>query len=187
VIEITFKGEDYATVFREMDEFLDWSWAADKRLPAKLDPMQKAEPPAKAEEPAKPEEKPKPKPKSKPDAAERMAKVRAAKEAKKRLPEPPPSDPRSSDEAALEAENAKIETMEPDPFDEPAPEAFDPAKLAALRLRTTEDLQAAYSGGKHKQVMALLSKYGNGARSFRELQIQDFVPIRKAIDDGALA
>jgi hypothetical protein len=207
VIEITFKGEDYATVFREIDEFLDWAWA-DKRLPARLDPMARREPSVKVEEPAK-SEKPKPDVYG-PDrerVAERMAKVRAAKAKKKPEPtdlsvvpkgakgvipkpqEPPPSDPRSSDEAWEADKLAKLEdlVLEADLPTVAELEAIDPTKLAALRVKTTEDLQAAYSSGKHKQVLALLSKYGNGAKSFRELQIDDFIPIRKAIDDGALA
>jgi hypothetical protein len=193
VIELTFKGENIRELYLAMEKFL-----VDVVEDAPRARKQAAAAPS--EVVAKPEKKPEPKP----DTAERMAKVRAAKLAKNKAPEPtdlsvipkgakparmyqpPPSDPRSSDEAAIEAENAKIEAMEPDPFDEPEPEP-DPVNLAALRVKTTEDLQAAYSSGKHKQVLALLSKYGNGARSFRELQIQDFVPIRKAIDDGALA
>jgi hypothetical protein len=187
MIKVTFEGKTYHDIAVSMTEYLYESRGLEteaKPAAAKLEEL-------------------KPKPEPKPDTtAERMAKVRAAK-ARKKAPEPtdlgvfpkgargvvpgpqqpPPSDPRSSDEAWEEDKQAKLEG--PDPFDEP--ETIDPVNLAALRLKTTEDLQAAYSGGKHKQVMALLSKYGNGARSFRELQIQDFIPIRKAIDEGALA
>ena len=35
--------------------------------------------------------------------------------------------------------------------------------------------------------MALLAKYGHGAKSFRELANEDFLPIKQAIDEGALA
>ena len=190
MIEITFKGADLAALRMALAAFLDSS------TPVIIERTEPA--------PSKPEKKPEPKqlPKAAIDAAERMAKARAAK-AKKKVLEPtdlsvipkgakpvaskpqelPPSDPRSSDEAWEEDKQARLEG--PDPFDEPEP--IDPVNLAALRVKTTEDLQAAYSGGKHKQVMALLSKYGNGAKSFRELRIEDFVPIRKAIDEGALA
>jgi hypothetical protein len=34
---------------------------------------------------------------------------------------------------------------------------------------------------------SLLSKYGNGVKSFRELSMDAFLPLRKAIDEGALA
>ena len=198
MIRVTFEGKDYHDVAVAMTEYLYASRA--------LETEDKPEKPAKTAKPEKPEKPASPKPDAYgPDrerVAERMAKARAAKGKKKpqeftdlsivpkgakavipKPPEPPPSDPRSSDEAWEEDKRAKLEG--PDPFDEPEP--IDPVNLAALRVKTTEDLQAAYSNGKHKQVLALLSKYGNGARSFRELQIQDFVPIRKAIDDGALA
>jgi len=189
VIRLTFEGESYPALFAAVKEFL-----ADYRIGLNEQPA------------APPPVSPKPEKKPKPDAKERMAKVRAAKAARNKAPqsaaqydkeihlvvehepkakaEPlPPSDPRSSDKAWEADKQAKLEG--PDPFDEP--ETIDPANLVALKVRTTEDLQAAYSNGKHKQVLALLSKYGNGAKSFRELQIEDFVPIRKAIDDGALA
>jgi hypothetical protein len=182
VIKVTFEGKDYYDVAVAMTEYLYSSRGLEK--------AEKPEKPAKPkppwEKPAKPEKSTSPKP----DAAERMAKARAAKAAKPKAkaPEPPPSDPRSSDEAAIEQANAKLDDMilEADLTDAPEPEALDPSKLAALRLKTTEDLQAAYSGGKHKAVLALLSKYGNGAKTFRELKLEDFVPIRKAIDEGAL-
>jgi len=167
VIKVTFEGKTYHDIAVSMTEYLYESRGletAEKPAAVKLEEL-------------------KPKPEPKPDAKERMAKARAAKIAKNKAPEPPPSDPRSSDEAWEADKQARLEG--PDPFDEPEP--IDPVNLAALRVKTTEDLQAAYSGGKHKQVMALLSKFGNGAKSFRELQIEDFVPIRKAIDDGALA
>lgn len=62
-----------------------------------------------------------------------------------------------------------------------------PAEVVAVRQKTIEDLQAAYSGGKQKEVFALLAEHGNGAKSFRELTAEAFLPIRKAIDEGALA
>jgi hypothetical protein len=106
-------------------------------------------------------------------------------------PWPPASEPEPvippevmQAEKSLQPEKFEDMVLEPEPEDEP--EIFDPVKLTAIRIKTTEDLQTAYSNGKHKQVLALLAKYGNGAKSFRELQIKDFVPIRKAIDEGAL-
>lgn len=73
---------------------------------------------------------------------------------------------------------------EADPFQEDAP---DPAELVRIRTSTIEELQAAFSGGKQAKVFALLKKHGNGAKSFRELTPEAFAPIRKAIDEGALA
>ena len=68
------------------------------------------------------------------------------------------------------------------------PEApLDPAELVRLRQSTIEELQAAFSNGKQKEVFELLKTHGNGAKSFRELTPDAFLPIRKAIDQGALA
>jgi len=78
------------------------------------------------------------------------------------------------------------------PVEEPAEEepedpTLDPAEVVKLRQKTIEDLQAAYAGGHQKEVFELLARFGNGAKSFRELPADAFVPIRKAIDNGALA
>lgn len=61
-----------------------------------------------------------------------------------------------------------------------------PDEVARNRARTIEDLQAAYANGYQKEVFELLSRFGNGAKSFRELPPEAFVPIREAIDNGAL-
>ena len=61
-----------------------------------------------------------------------------------------------------------------------------PDEVAKNRARTIEDLQAAYANGFQKEVFELLSRFGNGAKSFRELPPEAFVPIREAIDNGAL-
>ena len=79
-----------------------------------------------------------------------------------------------------------FEDMELPPPDPEPEETLTPVQLSAIRVKTTKVLQEAYAGGKHTQVLALLSKYGNGAKSFRELHIEDFVPIQKAIEGGAL-
>ena len=82
---------------------------------------------------------------------------------------------------------AKKET--PSVVEEPAeedPTTMDPADVVKLRQKTIEDLQAAYAGGHQKEVFELLARFGNGAKSFRELPADAFVPIRKAIDNGAL-
>jgi hypothetical protein len=173
VIEITFRGEDYATVFREIDEFLDFSWG-DKRLgkPASLaKPVDKP-----ADIPAdipvdKPVDKPKPDPHAnaaaKAAAADRMAKVRAAKAAKASAPKAEP-----------------VEAAPEDPVAEkPLP---DVSEIIKIRQRTINDLQEAYADGHQKEVFELLSRFGNGAKSFRELTAESFLPIREAIDAGAL-
>jgi predicted lipid-binding transport protein (Tim44 family) len=73
----------------------------------------------------------------------------------------------------------------------PAPEHpqepfSDPADIVKLRQRTINDLQEAYANGHQAEVFELLSRFGNGAKSFRELPPDAFVPIREAIDSGAL-
>ena len=67
-----------------------------------------------------------------------------------------------------------------------AVEETDPAKVVAIRQKTIEDLQSAYANGHQAEVFELLSKFGNGAKSFRELPPEAFMPIREAIDAGAL-
>ena len=64
---------------------------------------------------------------------------------------------------------------------------LDPAEVAKMRQKTIEDLQSAYANGHQKEVFDLLGRFGNGAKSFRELPAEAFLPIRKAIDNGALA
>ena len=90
-----------------------------------------------------------------------------------------------------EAKNAKAAAApapapkpeEPQPED---PTAGDPAEIIKLRQETIEALQAAYANGHQKEVFELLSRFGNGAKSFRELPPEAFRPIREAIDKGAL-
>ena len=63
---------------------------------------------------------------------------------------------------------------------------MDPAEVVRLRQQTIADLQAAYANGYQAEVFELLSRFGNGAKTFRELPAEAFVPIREAIDNGAL-
>ena len=64
--------------------------------------------------------------------------------------------------------------------------SLDPAEIVQIRQKTIEDLQTAYADGHQKEVFELLSRFGNGAKSFRELPADAFLPIRRAIDNGAL-
>jgi hypothetical protein len=176
VIRVTFEGKTYHDIAVSMTEYLYESRGletAEKPAAAKLEEL-------------KPKPEPEKKQDAKPDAKERMAKARAAK-GKKKTPEPAAQYDKEI-HPVVEHEPTPVQpSLEDVVLEAVEPEPIDPVNLAALRVKTTEDLQAAYSSGKHKQVLALLSKFGNGAKSFRELQINDFVPIRKAIDDGALA
>jgi hypothetical protein len=127
-------------------------------------------------------------PPDKKDAADRMAKVRAAKaqKQKEKAPEPPKAqEPEPQPEPEPKAPEPDFEDIV---IERPAPEPeLTAAELAVIKLKATEEMRAAWSIGKHDQVLALLAKFGNGAKSFRELQNKDFPPIRKAIDEGALA
>jgi ATP-dependent exoDNAse (exonuclease V) alpha subunit len=177
VIEVKFTGGNLIEIIELMGKFV-----SDTMSPPKAE----AKPPwseVKAE-PSKP----------KPDAKERMAKARAAKGKKKVEPSYKELEQQTYEKVVHDdyAKQLKqdldarpIEAEPASPFDEPEPEPE--LNLVALRIKTTEELQKAFAEGKHTQVMALLSKYGNGARSFRELQVEDFIPLRKAIDEGALA
>lgn len=101
--------------------------------------------------------------------ADRMAKVRAARGKKKDEPK------------VVEEQKAAAE-----PFGEADKKAPSPAELVAIRQKTIDELQAAYANGKQQEVFELLSRFGDGAKSFRELKPEAFVPIREAIDLGAL-
>jgi hypothetical protein len=86
-------------------------------------------------------------------------------------------------------EKAPKPSMPPEVRETPPPqtaEDMDPAEIVKLRQKTLEDLQSAYANGHHQEVLELLSRFGNGAKSFRELPADAFVPIREAIDNGAL-
>jgi hypothetical protein len=104
---------------------------------------------------------------------------------------------RENDERLRVAAKAKIAAKKAaktvsDPMVPPIPpppktaEGMDPAEVVKVRQKTIEELQAAYANGFQKEVFELLARFGNGAKSFRELPPDAFVPIREAIDNGAL-
>jgi len=80
------------------------------------------------------------------------------------------------------------------PVEKPAPPppataeslGLEPDEVVKLRLKTIADLQDAYANGHQAEVFELLSRFGNGAKSFRELPADAFVPISEAIANGAL-
>ena len=63
---------------------------------------------------------------------------------------------------------------------------LDPNEVVNLRNRPITDLPEAYANGHQQEVFELLSRFGNGAKSFRELPPESFVPISEAISKGAL-
>jgi hypothetical protein len=104
------------------------------------------------------------------DKQKAAAKMRAAKDAKKA------------------ARSAGLDTaaMMPAPPPPASAEGMDPIEVAKIKVKTIEDLQTAYANGFQKEVFELLARFGNGAKSFREVPVEAFVPIREAIDNGAL-
>jgi hypothetical protein len=87
---------------------------------------------------------------------------------------------------AAKAQPLDTASMMPKPPPPKTAEGMDPAEVVKIRQKTIEELQAAYANGFQKEVFELLSRFGNGAKSFRELPPDAFVPIREAIDNGAL-
>jgi hypothetical protein len=109
-------------------------------------------------------------------AVEKMLAAKAAKKA-------------AREAAELKPELGMMAGTVPDMIQPPPPktaEGMDPAEVVRIRQKTIEDLQSAYANGYQKEVFELLSRFGNGAKSFRELPADAFVPIREAIDNGAL-
>ena len=160
-MKITFEGEDMLELYVEIAKFI-------QDMPAAVAPPPLVKPTPAVPKAAKP---PKGKPGRKPGYKP------APKPVQKAVQEP-------VDEPVENPVEELVEEPAASPFE---PETLDMARLATIRIKTTEDLQAAYSSGKHKQVLELLAKFGNGAKSFRELSIKDFLPIREAIDAGALS
>ena len=103
------------------------------------------------------------KPVEKPKGVDRVAAMNKAREAKK------------AKAAAATAPEAPKEAPQP-----------DPAEMVRIRTKTIEDLQSAYANGQQKEVFELLARFGNGAKSFRDRPPESFVPLRAAIDTGAL-
>jgi hypothetical protein len=190
-LKITFEGSTFNDVLDQMEDMLtsvDWGEMPAKNFLRKMSekPKTTALPPAaQAQDPTParaphpvenrvdmPVENPADMPAAKPAKPERSekqkaaaAKMRAAKEAKKAALAPPPL------------------VMPPPPK---SAEGMDPAEVAKIRVKTIEELQTAYANGFQKEVFELLARFGNGAKSFRELPVEAFVPIREAIDNGAL-
>jgi hypothetical protein len=177
-VKVTFEGSTIADLIVQAECFLAATYEKPRAKPAEL-----KEPPA-----------PEPKVKAKTKASPPKPKGRKPGRPPKKVVEKPAEKP--VEELVEEPEEPRVGKVFPDedPMDlddieltpKPEPEVLDAKTLAAIQLETTKDLREAYAQGKHKQVLGLLAKFGNGAKSFRELGINDFPPIRKAIDEGAL-
>lgn len=193
-MKVTFEGDTLRSVLLQMEDMLAVTSLKIIPKPVSENPKKTALPldelfgpggPGPEETQAaapvdKPVDKPVDSPEKKAAAADKMAKLRAAKEAKKAAKaaaaapaEAPPAKPPEPSTPKAAKGQATSQTM-------------DPAEIVKIRAKTIEDLQTAYANGHQKEVFELLSRFGNGAKSFRELQPDAFVPIREAIDNGAL-
>jgi hypothetical protein len=180
-MKITFEGKILGDILDEMEAMLlsilknkksseSVSEKPDKRASA---PAAKVQGPGPedlfAEQPSGDKPVDKPVDKSPKPVHPNIAKMQAAKAAKK-----------------AEREKAATQPAMKQPPPPKTAEGMDPAEVVRLRTKTIEDLQTAYANGHQQEVFELLSRFGNGAKSFRELPADAFVPIREAIDNGAL-
>jgi len=180
-MKITFQGEGFHDILDQMKAML----AAKNILPGVSEKPESRAVPSTApvaaqgpgpdlfDEPKAPVDKPVLKPVDKPAKTvnPQIAKMQAAKAAKK-----------AEREAAAKAA-PPVEKPEPKAK---AAEPVDPADMVKIRQKTIADLQDAYANGHQQEVFELLSRFGNGAKSFRELPPDAFVPISEAIAKGAL-
>jgi hypothetical protein len=61
-----------------------------------------------------------------------------------------------------------------------------PKEMLELKDKVIEALREAFREGKVAKVRAVLDTYGEGAKSFREIDASLFPDIQKAIQGGAL-
>jgi len=179
-LKITFEGKDIAELFKEMESLL-----------AEFNPTRQAPVTAPVEKPvAKPVEDLGDTPvftsSVNPFPVEKPKRERTQKQLE--------NDERRR--AAAQAKKASgkpfFKKAEPDLDKYPTPPppktaaGMSPDEIVKMRTTTIEDLQSAYANGHQAEVFELLSRFGNGAKSFRELPPEAFAPIREAIDLGAL-
>jgi hypothetical protein len=173
-VRLTFEGNTLSDVLDQIESMMKYfdkmTAEVSEELPAS---------PVQAAAVEKPVDTPVEKPKAaKPAVSEKKlaaaAKMRAAKEAKA-----------NARKAVKEVAIDTAAMMEQPPPPKSA-EGMDPAEVVRVRQKTIEELQKAYANGFHREVRELLARFGNGAKSFRELPPESFVPIREAIDNGAL-
>ena len=192
-MKLTFEGPNIREIFYEMEATLKASMFDTPKAPPTVDapksmPDYIFEAPAPVDKPVdkpvnKPVDIPVEIPAAKKGFTEEMRKAKAAKAAAKRVeatveePEEPAAD------LSIVPKGAKGVIHEQPAAEKPA---LDVNEIVKIRQRTIVDLQEAYANGHQKEVFELLSRFGNGAKSFRELTADAFLPIREAIDEGAL-
>jgi outer membrane biosynthesis protein TonB len=202
-VKITFEGATINDIIKQMDSMVEGLVDFSSKVQAAQGPAVFAEGPGPETAPPveappvdifedipvdtpveKPKEKAKPpvKEKSKPKAP---AKKPVAAAPKKPVPPPPPPEEEEEEEDEEAEEEAEADEAKDEAPVESAPPVSDD-DLVQIRVKTTADLQAAYANGFQKEVFELLSRFGNGAKSFREVPVEAFPAIREAIDNGAL-
>jgi len=196
VIEVTFKGEHLLEVRTALEKFLRDIHPALQAAPTP--PVQRVQGPGPDifEAVDKPVEKPAEKPVEKRiDAHKNVAeKQKAAAVKRERTEKQRENDEKlriaakakAAEKKAAREAAASTASMMPMPPPPKTAEGMDPAEVVRLREKVLEELRAAYGNGYQNEVFELLSRFGNGAKSFRELPPESFVPIREAIDNGAL-
>ena len=198
-MKVTFEGKVWSDILDQIEDMLvGYPRKRDKasmgeaaKTPAPVDAMAGRYEDDPVETPVEtPVEKLGKKPRT-PKQLENDERLRAAARAKLT---PPPEETAPEAEAPPEKvkKTRKAKAQKSDPMVPPMPpppktaEGMDPAEVVRIRQKTIDDLQAAYADGHQQEVFELLSRFGNGAKSFRELAPESFVPIREAIDNGAL-
>ena len=99
------------------------------------------------------------------------------------FPEEPPQTEEPLDDDEIEAPDQEVEDLEV----KNARAAGDAAKaLIKLKDETIAKLQQAFADGKVAKLRAILDTYGDGAKSFPEIEASKFDAIAQAIEKGAL-
>lgn len=99
------------------------------------------------------------------------------------FPEEPPQTEEPLDDDEIEAPDQEVEDLEV----KNARAAGEAAKaLIKLKDETIAKLQQAFADGKVAKLRAILDTYGDGAKSFPEIEASKFDAIAQAIEKGAL-
>jgi hypothetical protein len=113
---------------------------------------------------------------------------RAHRATAKPMPVDAPGEETDVPLTVLEPEDDPLTALEPEvePEDEPGPDEtpLTPVGLEALKKTVIDQLAGLFAAGKVKVVRHVLDKYGQGAKSFPEIDASHFPAIRDAIARG---
>lgn len=202
-IVISFDGETAGEIAKQMREFLalgDKTFTepvqemADATLTAMEQALRELEAREEAELKATSVPEPEPAPEAKPPKRKHRATTGARGGAvngsvKPVKPEPPePRDEVEEVDVASDAPDEEVEAMADDsdnPFEDPATARQKAVDLIRLKEKQLDRLKDLWVSGKGAFVRELLKKYGNGAKSFPEIDAGQFVDISNEIDREA--